>query len=302
MNEPMLTIPQVAAKLSVSTMAAGILKPPENQIVLPSSTQAVFNVTAVGDAPLAYQWRGNGVAISGATNSSYSITNPSSTNASVNYDVVVSNPCGAMTSSPPVSLILPHVFYAAYDAGPGFFSGENLVLTNVGGLTLQTWSSFDLSTPITNWTLEGAMQEQPMNDGSGLSLYSINVTPPASPAFYIFGTSTAPPYLMPIFVLTVTTDPGGFYLLSSFNMVAFADGKLAAPATPVLIRLNSAGGLELTSLGVPGNAYLLQYCASLQQPLQWTTIETNFADATGLLRSVQTNLAMPFRFYQWIAP
>jgi len=123
---------------------------PANRIVMPSSANAMFTVVGAGDAPLTYQWRTNGVADISATNNSYTITNPTSADPSIFYDVVVSNPCGTVTSSPPALLLFPNVFYPAFDAGPGFFSGENLLLTNRGGLTLQTWSSDSLSVPITN--------------------------------------------------------------------------------------------------------------------------------------------------------
>src|SRR5439155_16353 len=48
---------------------------------------------------LAYQWRQNGNAISGATNTIYTIPSIVSSDAG-SYDVVVSNPCGLVTSNP----------------------------------------------------------------------------------------------------------------------------------------------------------------------------------------------------------
>ncbi len=289
------------AHLTISAKSASIVIPPANQIVLPSSTQALFSVVAAGDAPLSYQWRTNGIAIPGATNNSYSLPNPAPADASVFYDVLVSNPCGA-TNSPSVSLVFPNTFYAAYDAGPGFFSGENLVLTNNGGMTLQTWSSSSLNVPLTIWNLEGAMQEQPLNDGTGRSLYSINVTPATSTTYYVFGSSISPPYLMPIPVLTITTDSSGFYFLSNSNMVNAPNETLTSPGTSIAIRLNLGGGIELISLGVPGNAYVLQSCATLLPPPQWTNIDTNIADASGLIWFVETNLLSPSGFFRLIAP
>ncbi len=58
---------------------------------------AAFNVTAAGVGPFAYQWRNNGQPIPGATNSTLSIFPASGTN--LNYDVVVTNAGGAVTSS-----------------------------------------------------------------------------------------------------------------------------------------------------------------------------------------------------------
>src|SRR5947207_1781600 len=71
---------------------------PVNKTVNVGQT-ATFSVTATGTAPLHYQWRKNGVNISGATNSSY--TTPATVaadNGSV-FSVVVSNSGGSVTSN-----------------------------------------------------------------------------------------------------------------------------------------------------------------------------------------------------------
>ncbi len=77
-------------------------------------------------------------------------------------DVVASNPCGSITSTPPVGVYFPTVFYAAVDAGAGFFSGENVIFTNTSGLAFYVWSSPDPTISVTNWTLEGPMSELPL--------------------------------------------------------------------------------------------------------------------------------------------
>ena len=59
---------------------------------------ASFSVTATGTTlPLTYQWYGNGRALPGATNQTLSLFPVTGTNG--NYNVVVSNPGGAVTSS-----------------------------------------------------------------------------------------------------------------------------------------------------------------------------------------------------------
>ncbi|MBI5770412.1 MAG: immunoglobulin domain-containing protein [Verrucomicrobia bacterium] len=60
-----------------------------------------FSVAASGTAPLAYQWRKNGGAISGATNASYTLGSVATTDAG-SYDVIVSNAAGSVTSAPSV--------------------------------------------------------------------------------------------------------------------------------------------------------------------------------------------------------
>jgi trimeric autotransporter adhesin len=67
------------------------------QSVLVGAT-VTFSVTAPGGAPIAYQWRTNGVAIPNATNSTYTISN-AQTNQSGTYSVLVSNLTAVRISS-----------------------------------------------------------------------------------------------------------------------------------------------------------------------------------------------------------
>jgi len=59
---------------------------------------AAFGVAASGSAPLRFQWRQNGSLIGGATNSTFGIGIVAATNAG-NYDVIVSNTVGSITSA-----------------------------------------------------------------------------------------------------------------------------------------------------------------------------------------------------------
>lgn len=60
---------------------------------------ASFSVVATGTAPLSYQWRKNGTAISGATASSYTTPTLVLGDSGATYSVVVTNPAGSVTSS-----------------------------------------------------------------------------------------------------------------------------------------------------------------------------------------------------------
>src|SRR5262249_47553833 len=90
-----------------------ITQQPQSQMVKVSSN-ALFSVNAIGNAPLVYQWRFNQTEILGASSSSYTRTNAQCGDAS-GYDVVVANLYGSTTSSvanlivvaPPVMLLQP---------------------------------------------------------------------------------------------------------------------------------------------------------------------------------------------------
>ena len=65
-----------------------------------------LEVTASGTAPLTYQWRRDGAAIGGANESSYTIAAASVGDAG-DYDVVVTNACGSVTSAAATLTVYP---------------------------------------------------------------------------------------------------------------------------------------------------------------------------------------------------
>ncbi|HTL67167.1 MAG TPA: ExeM/NucH family extracellular endonuclease [Lacunisphaera sp.] len=83
-----------------------------------------FSITAIGSPAPTFQWRRNGVAIPGATSSTYTISGVLTANAG-DYDVVVANSAGAATSNTatlavnpaPAGLTLSNLV-SAYDGTP----------------------------------------------------------------------------------------------------------------------------------------------------------------------------------------
>ena len=87
-----------AAVLTVTSpvVAPSITTQPASQSITSGKT-AALSVAATGTAPMTYQWSKGGVAISGATSSSY--TTPALT-ATAQFTVTVSNGAGSATSNP----------------------------------------------------------------------------------------------------------------------------------------------------------------------------------------------------------
>ena len=81
---------------------------PAAQTVL-EGTSATFSVVADGTAPLGYQWRRNGVDISGATGSSYTIAAVTGADNGINFSVVVSNALNTATSADAMLRVDPGV-------------------------------------------------------------------------------------------------------------------------------------------------------------------------------------------------
>ncbi len=86
---PGATAPTIATQPSGATVLAG--------------SSATFEVTAAGTAPFTYQWNKAGRAISGATQSSYTVV--SSTESAGSYTVTVSNSKGSVTSAAAVLVL-----------------------------------------------------------------------------------------------------------------------------------------------------------------------------------------------------
>jgi|GEM_PF-694636 len=84
-----------AATLTVNELVR-IAVHPQSQSVC-TGNPLVLSVNATG-AGLTYQWRFNGNPISGATNATYTIANPTTANAG-SYSVVVSGTCNSVTSN-----------------------------------------------------------------------------------------------------------------------------------------------------------------------------------------------------------
>ena len=75
-----------------------ITKQPANKSV-PVGATPKFSVTATGTSPLTYQWRKNGVNISGATKASYNTPPVTAADNGALFSVVVSNAAGSVTSN-----------------------------------------------------------------------------------------------------------------------------------------------------------------------------------------------------------
>lgn len=132
-------------------------------------------------------------------------------------------------------LMLSHGFFSG-DAAPGFFSGMNLFFTNTSGIQMFTWSLTNTGLPVTDWTLEGPMDEQSLNDGTGKSRYSVNVNPASALVYYICGPSIAWPYLTPTAVQSITTDSQGGYTLGKSSTTITPAGLLGLPSPPAIIQ------------------------------------------------------------------
>jgi len=174
------------AVLTVVT-APTITVPPTNQTVGLGST-ATFAVTAVGKAPLSYQWQASGTnlvtggRIGSVTNSVLTITN-AQTSDDGGYTVIVTNSVGSVTSAPPAVLTVATL---PSFSGITVLGGGNgaFILSGVGGTSGSNYfvlTSTNLGIPLASWTPIAT------NQFGNLGQFSFTNTPPTNvpQLFYI---------------------------------------------------------------------------------------------------------------------
>ena len=97
-TETMVSYESVADEPAPEVTPVSITAQPQSRTVNAGST-ASFAVGASGGGSLSFQWRKDGVNLSGATSSTLSIASAQESHEGA-YDVVVSNSAGSVTSTP----------------------------------------------------------------------------------------------------------------------------------------------------------------------------------------------------------
>ena len=174
-----------AATLTVSAaaVAPSITTQPASQTVTVGQT-ATFTVVAAGTAPLSYQWRKSGTAISGATAPTYTTPATTSADNGSQFTVVVSNVAGSATSNAATLTVNPapslQITTTSLPSGQ-VQTPYSASLQATGGTPPYTWSVISGQLP------------------NGLSLLSSNGTISGTPT--LSGTST--------FTIQVNDNAGG---------------------------------------------------------------------------------------------
>lgn len=151
-----------------NTVSAGaslfVNSPPEITAQPANSTaslggSATFNVAAIGNSPISYQWRHNGNIITNATFSSLTVSNLQSTQGGT-YDVVVRNPLSSIISQPVLLNINSPIMFSGLT--PAAFTGSSFGFS-MSGATGQT-VRVDTTTNFITWTI---LSTNVLNGGNG---------------------------------------------------------------------------------------------------------------------------------------
>ena len=165
-----------SAPASLTVRSSPTITSQPQSVVVNTGENAIFNVTATGTPTLAYQWRFNGAAITGATNSSYTRSNVQFTNAGT-YSVSVINLVGPASSSPAELMVRPRILSMQMTTNGTF-------QMNFAGVPNRSYA-VERATNATNWSVAATMSsvsgQNQFNESGAITnlsrLYRLRQTP-----------------------------------------------------------------------------------------------------------------------------
>jgi hypothetical protein len=270
-----------AATLTVSAAAVAplIAAQPVSQTVTAGQT-ASFSVTATGTAPLTYQWKKNGTAISGATSASYTTPATSTSDSGGQFTVAASNTVGTVTSNTAtltVNAATSALQITTVQLPDGLVGGPySSALNASGGSTPYSWSVLSGSLP-NGLTLNsaGSISGTPtvagsfpftmqVKDAAGQSAsgnFTINVVTAAAPTVSISSPASGATVSGTVAVsglasdgvgissVQVAVDGGSYSNASGTNNWSFTlnSASLANGAHSLIAKVNNTAGKSATS-------------------------------------------------------
>jgi hypothetical protein len=135
-----------------TSVAPAIATQPASQTVIAGNT-ASFTVAATGTAPLAYQWSKNGIAISGATSSSYTTLAETTADNNSQFTVAVSNTAGIASSNAAILTVNAPTFLLNSSSSSLSFGSVNVSSSRNQSVTLT--NAGNSSVTISNVTVSG---------------------------------------------------------------------------------------------------------------------------------------------------
>jgi hypothetical protein len=115
---------------------------------------ATFNTAATGTAPITYQWKKNGAAISGATSPTYTTPAETTTDNNTQFTVAVSNTAGSATSNAAILTVSASTLLLNSNSSSLSFGSVNVSGNSTQTVTLT--NAGNSSVTISNVTVSGA--------------------------------------------------------------------------------------------------------------------------------------------------
>lgn len=187
-----------------SVAIAPTLTAQPTSVSVSAGSSATFSVIATGTPAPTYQWQKDGVALSGQTNSTLTLSNVQSSNAG-NYAVVVSNAAGIVTSSPATLTV------SAAATAPAFTTQPSSQSVTAGASVTFTVAAGGSPNPSYQWRKDGnALLGQ-----TGTSLTLTNVQAGDAGSYTAVASNAAGSVTSAAATLTVAPAPTGTVAISA---------------------------------------------------------------------------------------
>ncbi len=236
-----------------------------------------FAVTAEGSGPFTYQWRHNGIPVSGQTASWLELSNISAEDL-VGYDVVVTGPNLVSTTSATATLTIDGVNL------PPTFAGFSFAVGMDGTIAIPIAAILARATDLDGGTLSLSDAGSPSAEGGSVSLGATDLT--YTPAAGFSGNDTIS--------VTISDGQGGS---TSGILLATVTRNGIVPSGANLIKFVPGGGIEGVFHGSPGQEYRFQRSINLTS---WLNLGTAVADFRGILILNDPTPPTPNAFYRII--
>ncbi|HYL84191.1 MAG TPA: immunoglobulin domain-containing protein, partial [Candidatus Angelobacter sp.] len=275
----------VTGSTNAAAVAPSITAQPTGQTVTAGQT-ATFSVAATGTAPMTYQWKKNGAAISVANSSSYTTPSTSNSDNGAQFSVVVSNSTGSATSSSATltvdaAAIAPSITTqpASQTVTAGQTATFSVTATGTAPLTYQ-WKKNSVS--ISGANLSSYTTPSTSNSDSGAQFF-VMVSNSAGNARSSSAMLTVNVAATPLQVSTAQL-PGGFVAGGYSSTLAATGGS--TPYSWSLLSGSLPNGLTLNAGGVISGTPSLAGSFSF-------TVQVKDASSTTASRNFSINIASP---------
>ena len=241
--------------------APALFSHPTSRAIAPGGA-TTFAIAVSGAGPFTYQWRRNGVAITGATNPWLDLSGIGAAQTGT-YDVVVTGANLVPAASRAATLSL------AGNQPPTFGSFAFTTQKNTAALIARAALLAKAADPDGDTPAITAVSAASAQGGS-VTLGGSDVT--YAPATGFLGADS--------FTLTIGDGRGGS-VVGTVNATVTTAAPVPAGQSSVAIRVD--GKVDVLFTGTPGQSYQIQRSIGLGDPLGWTTLITLTAGDDGLI-------------------
>jgi sugar lactone lactonase YvrE len=269
---PVATSPAISAQPQNVTASVG--------------TSASFSVTAVGDAPLSYQWQRNGADLAGATGAQYVLPAAQFIDSGSKWSVVVRNNAGSATSVQATLTVTGTALLAGSLQAKSFTSGQLIGIAQDGSGNTYLLDRA-LETALYKVTAQGVTTLLPLSArDSDAGLYQpTGMTRDAAGNFYVTDPKCAIRKISPAGEITI--------LAGNTNRCGHDDGKGSAATL--------GGGISAVAVDAANNVFVAEHQATIRK-ITPDGVVTTVAGVAGAFGSVDgTGNAARFGDMQSIA-